>query len=129
MVPDVTSVPTVPSNTPSAAIAVVVVSDSADSAEAVTRAMTISEAYSAGPNSSPVLASTGEKKAMIITATQPAKNERQRGNAQCRPGAALARHGVAVDADHHRGRLARHVQHDRRWWSRHGARRSRCRTA
>ena len=84
-----------------------------DSAEAVTSAMTISEAYSAGPNSSagaaPAAARTGDDHHRDAAGEERA----ERGDAQRRPGAALARHRVAVDADHHRGRLARHVQHDR----------------
>src|SRR5207247_10854187 len=36
-----------------------------------------------------------------------------RGDAQCRAGAALLRHGVAVDAGHYRGGLARNAHQDR----------------
>ena len=52
------------------------------SATEATRPRTISEKYSAGPNSSATVASGGAKSARIIVATVPAKNE---------PSAAVAR--------------------------------------
>ena len=51
------------------------------------------------------------------------------GDGKRRAGAALARHGVAVDAGHDRGRPRRGCASGSRWWSRRTASRSRCRPA
>src|SRR5882757_10676748 len=75
MSPVETSVPTVPSNKPKTAIEIVVTADSLVMTDTATRAMTIIEAYSTGPKLCATTAKGGEKKPMIPTLTQPAKNE------------------------------------------------------
>ena len=56
-------------------MAIALTSDPRASTTAATRPHTISEKYSAGPNSSATAASGGAAKAMIKVETQPAKNE------------------------------------------------------
>ena len=94
-------------------MAIALMSEPCASTVAATRPSTISEKYSAGPNLSASSASGGAATAMSSVATQPAKNEPIAAVASAGPGAALARHLVAVEAGHHRGRFARQVDQDR----------------
>jgi len=60
---------------------------------------------------------------------QPAMKEPIAAMPRRGPGAATARHLVAVERGHHRGRFARDVDQDRRGRGRRIARRNRCRRA
>ena len=74
-VPVSTSVPTRPKSRPRTIMVNALSSEPLASATEATRPKTISEKYSAGPNSSATLASGGANSARITVATEPAKNE------------------------------------------------------
>ena len=84
--PELTSVPTMPINSPRATIPSDFTMSPCASTAAVTRPISMSEKYSAAPNSSATSASGGPNSAIISVHTVPAKNE---------PMAAIARAGPA----------------------------------
>ncbi len=94
-------------------MAIALTSEPCASTTAAIRPQTMSEKYSAGPNCSAMAASGGAASAISSVATQPAKNEPMRRDAERRTGAALPRHLVAVDGGDDRRRLARNVDQDR----------------
>ena len=73
--PELTSVPTMPSNRPSKIIAIALIKEPEANTTAPTRPKTISEKYSAGPNLNANSASGGAKAAISNVATLPAKKE------------------------------------------------------
>src|ERR1043166_308496 len=84
--PELTSVPTSPSNSPTNTIAMALIRLPCASTTAATRPSTIIEKYSAAPNSKANSASGGPNSAMSTVPTQPAKND---------PTAPIARGGPA----------------------------------
>ena len=78
------------------------------------RPITISEKYSAGPNSSASLVSGAPSAAMTSVATQPAKKEPSAAVPSATPARPCLRHLVAVERGDDRGRLAGDVDQDRR---------------
>ena len=111
--PVLTSVPTMPSSRPITTMASDFTMSPCASTAAATRPISISEKYSGAPNFSAISASGGPHSAISSVPTVPAKNEPMRGDRQRRPGAALPRHLVAVDAGDDRRGLARQVDQDR----------------
>ena len=93
-------------------IAIALISEPDASTTAPIRPSTISEKYSAGPNLKASSVSGGANAAMTMRAHAAGEERAQAGGGQRGAGAALARHLVAVDRGHHRGRLARHVDQD-----------------
>ena len=75
---------------------------------------TISDTYSAGPNSSAIWASGGAKSAMKNVADDARENRTKRRDRERRSGPPLARHLVAVETGDDRCGFARHVHQDRR---------------
>ena len=73
--PELTSVPTMPSKSPITTIASALVMLSPASTAAATRPISISEKYSGAPNLRATSASGGPNSAMIRVHTVPAKNE------------------------------------------------------
>ena len=110
--PELMSVPTVLSNSPSTIMVTDFMKSPVCSAAVATRASTTRAVYSGAPNCSAAEARGGENSAMMMTQMQPATKELIAEMQSAGPGAPVARHRVPVEADHHGGRLARHVQHD-----------------
>ncbi len=73
--PELTSVPTMPSSRPSTIIAIALTSEPLASTTAAISPSTISEKYSAGPNFSATSASGGANAATTSVAKVPAMNE------------------------------------------------------
>ena len=73
--PELTSVPTMPTSRPSTIIAIVLSSEPCASTAAAISAMHISEKYSGAPNLSAISARGGPSSAIRIVPTVPAKNE------------------------------------------------------
>ena len=73
--PELTSVPTRPSSSPSTIIAIALISEPSASTTAAIRPSTISEKYSAGPNLNASSTSGPASAARISVPTVPAKNE------------------------------------------------------
>ncbi len=112
--PELTSVPTMPSSRPSTIIAIALTSEPLASTTAAIRPSTISEKYSAGPNLSATSASGGANAATSNVANGAGDERADRGDRQRRAGAPLARHLVAVEAGDHARRLPGQVDQDRR---------------
>ena len=88
--PELTSVPTMPSSSPSTTIAIALSSVPCASTTAPISPSTISEQYSAGPNLSATDDNGGENAAIITVATQPAKNEPSAAIASAAPASPLS---------------------------------------
>ena len=84
------------------------------STTAKTRPMTISEKYSAGPNSSASLVSGAPSAAMTRCRDRAGEERADRRDAERHAGAALLGHLVAVERGDDGGRLARNVDQDGR---------------
>ena len=83
--PELTSVPTMPSNRPSTIMPMAFTSEPLASTTAAMRPSTMSEKYSAGPNFSATSASGGANAAISIVANEPAMNEPMAATARALP--------------------------------------------
>ena len=110
--PEFTSVPTMPSSRPSTTIASDFTMSPCASTAAATRPISISEKYSGAPNLSAISASGGPNERDQQRADGAGEERADGRDRERRPGAALARHLIAVDAGHDRGGLARQVDQD-----------------
>src|SRR5450631_1077239 len=88
--PELTSVPTMPSRSPSTTIAIALSNDPCASTTAPIRPRIISEQYSAGPNLSASSDSGGENAATNTVETQPAKKEPSAATARAAPACPLS---------------------------------------
>src|SRR4026207_2202107 len=114
------SEPTIESSRPVSTMATALSTEPLASTTAKIRPSTISEKYSAGPNSSATLVSGAPSAATSTVATQPAEDEPAGGGGrgaavgERRAGTALFGHLVTVKARDHRRRFAWNVDQDRR---------------
>ena len=107
------SEPTIDSSRPIRIMAIALSTEPLASTTAKIRPSTISEKYSAGPNSSARPVSGAPSAATSTVATQPAKNEPMAAIDSAAPARPCLRHLVAVESGDHRGGLARNVDQDR----------------
>ena len=107
------SEPTIDSSRPSTITAIALSTEPFASTTAKIRPSTISEKYSAGPNSSARPVSGAPSAATSTVATQPAKNEPIAAIDKRGARASLPRHLVAVERGDHGRRFARDVDQDR----------------
>src|SRR5262249_16376424 len=107
--------PTVPTMRPSTIMIAVFTREPAEIAEITQSASRINTTSTAGPVATSAVASGGRGEEKRREGREGAAEEAAGGgDHQCRAGAALARHLVAVDAGHHRRRFAGNSHQDRR---------------
>lgn len=110
--PELTSMPTIPSSSPSPTMASDLTTEPCARITAATRPRTIRLKNSTAVKLSASLNKGPLSTAMTTVATVPARERRQRGDGQRGAGAAVAGHLVAVQAGDHRGGLAGNVDQD-----------------
>ena len=111
--PELTSVPIMPISSPSTTIASALSIEPCASTTAAISPSTISEKYSAGPNLKRDLGQRRGEPGDQQGGHGAGEERADRGDRQCRPGAAVARHLVAVQGGDHRRDLAGQVDQDR----------------
>ena len=106
------SAPTVPSRRPIRIIPSALINEPCASAIAATSPSTIRENFSIGPGASANSDSGCANASQDQRADAAGEEGTERGDGQRGPGAALARHLIAVETRHHRRRLAGEVHQD-----------------
>ncbi len=110
--PVLISMPTMPSKSPTSTMASALRIEPLAMTTAPIRPSVIKAQYSGAPNDLPICGQRRGGEADDEGGDDAREQGDERGDRQRRPGAALLRHGVAVERRHHGGGLARHVDED-----------------